>query len=147
MLAREMHETLAIVGAGRVGRALGRGLRGLGWTIGSVVSRSEPTARSAVRFIGAGKAEAGLSRPVLLSSVVLIAVPDSEIAGVAGELARIGAEELRGHVALHTSGTLDAGLLQPLRDLGAAVASMHPLQTFTRVAAPPLEGKLFAIEG
>jgi predicted short-subunit dehydrogenase-like oxidoreductase (DUF2520 family) len=142
-----MHETLAIVGAGRVGRAMGRRLRELGWTIGTVVTRSEPTARSAVRFIGAGKPEAGLSRRVLLSSVILIAVPDSEIAGVAAELARIGAEELRGHVILHTSGALDAGLLRPLHDHGAAVGSMHPLQTFSRVAVPPLEGKLFAIEG
>ena len=147
MLAREMYETLAIVGAGRVGRALGRRLRELGWTIGSVVTRSEPTARRAVRFIGAGKPEAGLSRRVLLSSVILISTPDSEIAGVAAELARIGTEELRGHVVLHTSGALDSGLLQPLREHGAAVGSMHPLQTFCGVAVPPLEGKLFAIEG
>jgi predicted short-subunit dehydrogenase-like oxidoreductase (DUF2520 family) len=147
MLAREMYETLAIVGAGRVGRALGRRLRELGWTIGTVVTRSEPSARSAMRFIGAGKPEAGLSRRVLLSSVILIAVPDSQIATVAAELARMGAEELRGHVVLHTSGALDSSLLQPLREHGAAIGSMHPLQTFTGVAVPPLEGKLFAIEG
>src|SRR4029077_775749 len=29
----------------------------------------------------------------------------------------------------------------------AAVGSMHPLQTFSGVAVPPLEGRLFAIEG
>jgi predicted short-subunit dehydrogenase-like oxidoreductase (DUF2520 family) len=142
-----MYETVAIIGAGRVGRALGRRLRELGWKIGSVVTRSEPSAKSAVRFIGAGKPEAGLSRRVLVSSVILITVPDSEIAGVAAELARIGAEELRGHVVLHTSGALDAGLLQRLREHGAAVGSMHPLQTFSGVAVPPLEGRLFAIEG
>jgi predicted short-subunit dehydrogenase-like oxidoreductase (DUF2520 family) len=142
-----METSLAIVGAGRVGRALGRRLRELGWTIGSVVARTEPTARSAVRFIGAGKAEAGLTRRVLLSSVILIAVPDSEIATTTDQLARMGAEELRGHIVLHTSGALDATILRPLRDYGASVGSMHPLQTFTQVAPPPLEGKLFTIEG
>jgi predicted short-subunit dehydrogenase-like oxidoreductase (DUF2520 family) len=142
-----MEMSLAIVGAGRVGRALGRMLRELGWTIGVVVTRSEPTAKSAVRFIGAGKPQAGLSRRILSSSVILIATPDAEIAGVAAELARIGAEELQGRVVLHTSGSVDADVLHPVREFGASVGSMHPLQTFTSVMVPPLEGRLFAIEG
>src|SRR6266480_2674679 len=50
-----MEKTLAIIGAGRVGRTLGRRLRELGWQIGSVVTRSEASARRAVRFIGEGK--------------------------------------------------------------------------------------------
>jgi len=84
---------------------------------------------------------------VLGSSLILIATPDAEIARVAAELARIGAEELQGRVVLHTSGALDASVLQPVREFGASVGSMHPLQTFSGVAVPPLEGKLFAIEG
>ncbi|PYU72085.1 MAG: hypothetical protein DMG49_08320 [Acidobacteria bacterium] len=52
-----MEKTLAIIGAGRVGRMLGRGLRELGWKIGAVVTRGEASARRAVRFIGAGKAD------------------------------------------------------------------------------------------
>jgi predicted short-subunit dehydrogenase-like oxidoreductase (DUF2520 family) len=79
--------------------------------------------------------------------VILITTPDGEIAGVAGELARMGAEELRGRVVLHTSGALDASVLHPVREFGASAGSMHPLQTFTGVAVPPLEGKLFAVEG
>ncbi|PYU58495.1 MAG: DUF2520 domain-containing protein, partial [Acidobacteria bacterium] len=35
-----MERTLAIIGAGRVGRTLGRRLRELGWQIGAVVTRS-----------------------------------------------------------------------------------------------------------
>ena len=46
-----MEKTLAIIGAGRVGRTLGRRLRELGWQIGAVVTRSEASARRAVRFI------------------------------------------------------------------------------------------------
>ena len=142
-----MPNSLAIIGAGRVGRALGRQLREAGWRIGAVLTRSEASARRAVRFIGAGKAFAGMTRQVLLSQVILIATPDDEIVVVARELARIGEEELRGRVILHTSGAMDSGALEPLRAHGATVGSMHPLQSFSGVAVPSLEGRVFAIEG
>jgi predicted short-subunit dehydrogenase-like oxidoreductase (DUF2520 family) len=38
-------------------------------------------------------------------------------------------------------------VLDPLKNCGAAVGSMHPLQSFSGVGIPPLEGKVFAIEG
>jgi predicted short-subunit dehydrogenase-like oxidoreductase (DUF2520 family) len=142
-----MHGALAIVGAGRVGRALGRRLRELEWPIGVVVARSEASARRAVRFIGAGSAHAVIPRRVVASSVILISTPDSAIDAVAREIARVGGEELRGKVVLHTSGALDSSVLKPLQDLGAAIGSMHPMQTFGAVGIPPLDGRLFAIEG
>lgn len=142
-----MRGALAIIGAGRVGRALGKRLHELGWTIGAVVARSEASARKATRYIGAGKARAAVSRDVLASKLILICTPDDAIAAVAKELARIGAEELRGKVVLHTSGALNSKTLRAVRKCGAAVGSMHPLQSFSGVAIPPLEGKVFAIEG
>jgi predicted short-subunit dehydrogenase-like oxidoreductase (DUF2520 family) len=142
-----MRGSLTIVGAGRVGRALGRRLHELGWKIEAVVTRSEASARRAVRFIGAGKPYGGLRRQVLNCSVILIATPDSAVREVAEELARIGAEELDGKIVLHTSGALDAKALDVVRAFGAAVGSMHPLQSFSGVGAPQLEGKVFAIEG
>src|SRR3977135_4387756 len=64
MLTQQMPETLSIVGAGRVGKALGaaggvvkalgRCLHDLGWRVGVVATRSIPTARAAVRAIGDG---------------------------------------------------------------------------------------------
>jgi predicted short-subunit dehydrogenase-like oxidoreductase (DUF2520 family) len=130
-----------------VGRALGRRLRELGWTIGAVVTRSETSARKAVRSIGAGHARAFLTRQVLAAQVILITAPDHSVAEVAQELARIGAEELRGKVILHTSGALSSSVLDPVKKCGAAVGSMHPLQTFSGVGMPPLEGRAIAIEG
>jgi len=142
-----MRGALAIIGAGRVGRALGRRLHELDWKIGAVITRSEASARRAVRFIGAGKARATLSREVLASRLILISTPDDAIIKISEELARIGAEELRGKIVLHTSGALNSGALKAVRDHGAAVGSMHPLQSFSGVGIPPLEGKVFAIEG
>src|SRR6202163_484791 len=142
-----MRGAMAIIGAGRVGRALGRRLHELDWKIGAVITRSDASARKAVRFIGAGKARATLSREVLASRLILISTPDDAVVKIAAELARIGAEELRGKVVLHTSGALTSSALNAARAYGAAVGSMHPLQSFSGVAIPPLEGKVFAIEG
>jgi len=142
-----MPNSLAIVGAGRVGRALGRRLCELGWKIGAVVARNEKSARKAVRFIGAGQAHAVAVRSILASNVILVSVPDDAIIHISRELTRIGAEELLGKIVLHTSGALDSSALNGLREYGAAVGGMHPLQTFSGVGVPPLEGKVFAIEG
>jgi predicted short-subunit dehydrogenase-like oxidoreductase (DUF2520 family) len=142
-----MRGAMAIIGAGRVGRALGRRLHELDWKIGAVITRNEASARKAVRFIGSGQARATLSRDVLASRLILISTPDDAVVKVAEELARIGAEELRGKVVLHTSGALNSSALKAVRDYGACVGSMHPLQSFSGVCIPPLEGKVFAIEG
>ena len=142
-----MEKALAIVGAGRVGQSLGLRLRENGWKIQSVVTRTEPSARKAARFIGAGKASAHITRQIVSVSAILICVPDDAIRETSGELARVGGEELRGKIVLHTSGACGSDALDALRICGAAVGSMHPLQSFSGVDVPPLEGKIFAIEG
>src|SRR6266403_2380749 len=142
-----MPNSLAIIGAGRVGRVLGRRPRELGCRIGAVVTRSEPSARRAVQFIGDRKACPGMTRRILASRVILIATPDDEIAVGARELARIGEEELRGRVVLHTRGAMDSAVLDAVHERGAMVGSMHPLQSFSGVSVPSLEGKVFTIEG
>jgi len=142
-----MPKTLAILGAGRVGRALGRLLHERGWRVLVVAARSEATARKAAKFIRSGRPFAGITHHALAAKTILISVPDDAIRDIATELARIGGQQLRGKIVLHTSGASDAGALQSVRSFGAFAASMHPLQTFNGVSAPPLEGKIFAIEG
>ncbi len=146
-----MVNSLAVVGAGRVGRALAKRLREEGWRIGAVTTRSESTARKAVRFIGAGRPCVSISPEILAARVLLLAVPDDQVSQVAqqivGLLEPAADDSLRGMVVLHTSGALDSGILKVLKPYGAAVGSLHPLQTFTGVGVPPLEGRYFAIEG
>jgi len=158
---------LAIIGAGRVGRALGRRLHQRGWRIGAVVSRTAQHARAATRVIGAGRPQARLDASLLAADVVLITTPDRSIAAVAIELARLdgktvgggGARQGRnvrarqergewtGKVVLHTNGALDRSVLKPLERLGAATGSLHPLQTFSGRGLPPLDGCICALEG
>ena len=138
---------ISIVGAGRIGRALGRRLREQGWKIHSVVARSESTARRAVRSIGGGSGSAELSRTVFSAPVILIAVPDSAIPQIVIRLASFGKSDLQHKTVLHTSGALSSEALARLHSLGAAVGSIHPLQTFSGIGIPALEGRIFAIEG
>ena len=142
-----MLPTIAIVGAGRVGRGLGHRLRELGWRIGAVVCRSEAKARAAVRAIGGGHAHSVLTRQVVGADVILISTPDAAVRKVASQLARIGGEEIRGKVILHTSGAFDRTVLAPLERRGAVTGSLHPLQTFSGREVPELEGTFMAIEG
>ena len=142
-----MSETVSIVGAGRVGRALGRRLHELGWRVGGVTGRSVSSARAAVRAIGAGQPLSGLTHQILNSRVVLITTPDNAIEGVAKNLAQLGGTEWSGKVVLHTSGSLDSGVLRPLAELGAATGSMHPMQTFSNQNFPDLAKTIFGIDG
>lgn len=145
-----MQRTISIVGAGRVGTTLGKRLRQLGWRIGAVVTRSDRTARAAVRTIGAGKpfATALQAIPNLLNaSVVLVATPDDAMPVTVRSLAKMGGRAWRGKIVLHTSGAHDRSILDSLARLGAATGSLHPMQTFSGRNVPSLESVTFAVEG
>jgi predicted short-subunit dehydrogenase-like oxidoreductase (DUF2520 family) len=139
--------TVGIVGAGRVGRTLGRGLRAAGWRVGPVVTRGAATARHAVRAIGDGQPHGALTPQLLAVDLVLVCVPDAEIGRVASRLADIGGNEWRGRIVLHASGRLDSRELRALEVCGAATGSLHPVQVFSRRGETQLEGCFFEIEG
>jgi predicted short-subunit dehydrogenase-like oxidoreductase (DUF2520 family) len=138
---------ISIIGAGRLGRALGRCLREQGWKIHAVVTQSKSSARRAVRSIGGGHGHSEISANAFAALVLLVAVPDSAIPSVVDRLASFGPEHLRGKTVLHTSGALSSNDLSVLRSLGAAVGSIHPLQTFSGIGVPALEGCMFVLEG
>ncbi len=146
--------TIAIVGAGRVGCALGRRLHEKGWRVGSVTTRSMRSAREARRRIGSGTPQAGVSEPVLAADIILISTPDRAIGDTAEALARLGesnpsigtraakqqtksrGKPWQGKIVLHTSGALASDVLRPLALRGAATGSLHPLQTFSAAHDP-----------
>lgn len=115
--------------------------------MGAVTGRSISTARAAVRAIGSGQPLGRPTHEVLNSRIVLITTPDSAIEGVAKNLAQLSGNEWSGKVVLHTSGSLDSSVLEPLADLGAATGSMHPMQTFSNQNLPDLTKCIFGIEG
>src|SRR6202167_979826 len=147
MLSRAMERSISIVGAGRVGRSLGKRLRGLGWRIGAVVTRSATTSRAAVRQIRAGNPFSRLVPEILDSKVILLATPDGALGSVANALASFDESKLRDKIVLHTSGAVDRVVLAALARRGASTGSLHPMQTCSGRGAPNLEKVIFAIEG
>jgi predicted short-subunit dehydrogenase-like oxidoreductase (DUF2520 family) len=146
-MSRSVSHSLSIVGAGRLGRALGKRLHRLGWRVEAVVTKSAATSRTAARLIGAGSPSASLTREIIEADVILLTVPDGALAGVARSLAQLDAKKWRGKVVLHASGALDRKVLQPLARRGAATGSLHPMQTFSGRSEPKLGGVIFGIEG
>jgi len=142
-----IRRTVALVGAGRVARGLGGRLHEAGWRIGAVVARGMPSARAAVRAIRGGIPCAGPTRRVLDAGIILLAVPDDALAGVASQLERTCGDDLRRKVVVHTSGALTSAVLAPLALRGAWTGVMHPMQSFGARTRPRLDGVLFGIEG
>jgi predicted short-subunit dehydrogenase-like oxidoreductase (DUF2520 family) len=140
---------IAIVGAGNLASALAVALQGAGYGIDQIISRGSAAslslqrARRLAREVGASAVAA--VRAQIRAEIVWFCVPDGAIAGAAASLA--GAADWKGKVALHSSGALTSDELVVLRELGVAVASVHPLMTFVRGSRPSLVGVPFAVEG
>jgi predicted short-subunit dehydrogenase-like oxidoreductase (DUF2520 family) len=133
-----------IVGAGSVGLALGVALHRAGWPVGAVASR-DPGRRERFRSLVPGSrgfAEAN----ALVDDVelVVLAVPDDVVAGLAASL-RLYA----GQAIVHTSGLLGAEVLRPAMAAGTQAGAFHPLVAFADLdrALAALHGATIAIEG
>jgi predicted short-subunit dehydrogenase-like oxidoreductase (DUF2520 family) len=142
-----MTRTLSIVGAGRVGRTLGKRLRERGWRIGAVVTRSPATSRAAVRTIGAGTPSSRLTADPFDADVILLCPADDDLPALVRTLAKLGGTKCKGKIILHTSATLDRTVLAPLARRGASTGSLHPMQAFGGKVIPNLNGVIFGVEG
>jgi predicted short-subunit dehydrogenase-like oxidoreductase (DUF2520 family) len=139
--------TLNIIGAGHVGRVLGKVLAARGaFTVQDVLTRSQASAQEAVAFIGSGRAVDSYAalRP---ADSCLLAVSDDQIATACASLA--AAMALRGVLVWHCSGALASDALAPARVTGAVVASAHPIRSFADPAAVARDfaGTFCGVEG
>lgn len=143
-----MTKSFSIVGAGRLGTALAAALVRRGWSLALIVDRDPREARGSRRVVGAGRAAAGFDASSRPGDLVVVAVPDAEVARVAAALARSGLD-WSGRTVVHTSGLLPARVLAPLARRGARTASCHPVQSFARKEAPAsaFAGITWGLEG
>ena len=140
--------TLNLLGAGRVGRTLGRLWQSHGvLQLQDVLTTSRASAQAAVRFIGAGRVVDALAemRP---ADYWFLAVPDRQIAASAAALAS-ARRDAPPALAFHASGALAAAELAPLQALGWQVASAHAILSFATPdrAAEQFAGTPCALEG
>jgi predicted short-subunit dehydrogenase-like oxidoreductase (DUF2520 family) len=161
---------VSIIGAGRLGTALGLALKAAGYKIEMVAARRPVTARRAAKTFGPKTLAVSAIQLSRLSpsqqarlnhcSLVLIATPDDVIAQVAQQMSEIfiskpvrrvekspAATDRR--VVLHTSGALAADVLAPLRRAGFAAGSLHPLVSISESGsgAELLTHAFFSVEG
>jgi predicted short-subunit dehydrogenase-like oxidoreductase (DUF2520 family) len=140
--------TLNLIGSGRVGQTLARlWNQQNAFAVQDVLTRSLPSAQSAVDFIGAGRAVDQL-HAMRSADVWMLAVPDAHIATVARQLAD-QFKDLPPATAFHCSGALGAAALEPLAALGWQVASAHCILSFASIpdAVNQFPGTACALEG
>lgn len=121
--------SVGIISAGRVGSALGSALERAGHVV---------VACSAVSHASRQRAQRRLPESQILpvdqvagrGELLLLAVPDAELASVVSGLA--ATQSVRpGTIVVHTSGANGVGVLAPLTQQGCRPLAIHPAMTFT----------------
>jgi predicted short-subunit dehydrogenase-like oxidoreductase (DUF2520 family) len=113
-----------------------------GYDVALVASRSFESAR---RLAGRIKGCSAVNDPQAVvdgSDLIFVTTPDDAIAPVVESL-----RWRRSVSVVHTSGAEPASVLSSAAEQGAAIGSLHPLQTFASLDAPPaMDGIVYAVE-
>lgn len=138
---------LGIIGAGRMGGALGLALKQKGYLLCGVCNSSFASTVRAAELLDAKP----FVRPDDLareSQVLFITVRDESIASVVQQVADRGGF-YTGQVVIHSSGSLPSSVLEPARKAGAWGLSIHPLQSCPdpEHGARNFRGAVFSVEG
>jgi predicted short-subunit dehydrogenase-like oxidoreductase (DUF2520 family) len=137
---------IVIVGAGKVGTAVGSLLQKQGLTILGVTSRSSASLTRAAHFITNVSFSQKAASLVKKADIVFITTNDDQISIVCQELA--GQQAFKpGQSIFHFSGSLTLEVLESASEAGAKIGSIHPLQSFADIkeAIKLLPGSYFAL--
>ncbi len=148
MMPSSEPKTLNIIGAGKLGKTLGRlwaedgSLR-----VQDVLNSSLENGVEAVSFIGAGKAVASYAE-LRAADIYLIATPDDKIGESCEALAAAGLLDANS-IVFHCSGALLSSVLESAKTCGAAIASIHPIKSFAdpKQAFATFAGTFCGVEG
>ncbi|MBI2164850.1 MAG: DUF2520 domain-containing protein [Chloroflexi bacterium] len=136
-------QRIGFVGAGVVGTALAVSLRKAGYQVVAVASRTETSAAKLARLAEGCQAMSDPQAVADGSDLVFITTPDYAIQSVASAIAW-----RKGQTALHCSGAESLDALEAAGARGAALGSLHPLQSFGSMSQglEALPGTFFGIE-
>ncbi|MDN3921225.1 Rossmann-like and DUF2520 domain-containing protein [Roseateles violae] len=132
--------TIAIIGAGRLGRTLAAALAARGEAVVALGGRRPPL-EAAAGIAGCRALEA--AEAAAAAELVFLTVPDDAIASLAAAL-----PWRAGQAVVHCSGATELTALRSAADAGAQIGGFHPLQIFSDPvrAAALLAGSSVAIE-
>ncbi|MGC5168623.1 Rossmann-like and DUF2520 domain-containing protein [Luteimicrobium sp. DT211] len=136
---------VGVVGAGRVGAVLGSALRSVGHAVVGASGVSEAS-RERIDVMLPGVPVLDVPEVVRRAELVLLTVPDDELAPLVRGLADVGAWQ-QGQLVVHTAGSQGVRVLEPARAAGAIPLAIHPAMTFTGTSLDlsRLEGTTFAV--
>lgn len=148
-MSESLRPDTAVVGAGRLARALLPSLAEAGYHVAGIASRRLPAARSARRLVRSGLATSDPARAARAARLILLAVPDREIEGLARRLADEMGPDCSRRTFLHHAGALGVAPLRSIARAGGAVGVLHPLQCVGRSSAARelLRGSRARVEG
>jgi len=122
--------SIAIIGPGRLGTAIGVLAVRAGLNVTAVGARNQAAAVRAAQAMGGRPRPLSLHAAAADGRLVLLTVRDDAIEALCRDLASADAFN-SGAIVAHCSGSLAADILRPARDkCRCAIASFHPLQTF-----------------
>ena len=128
---RPKKPTFSVIGPGRLGIALAIALDSLGYGLVSLVSRNRQRLQAASKLLD-GPPRLLVTKELEtgpLGDLIIVAVPDDQIARVAKELARV--KTARPPSVLHTSGALSSKVFARLAKKGWHTGSIHPLASIS----------------
>lgn len=127
--ARPARLRVGVVGAGRVGAAVGGALARAGHPVVAASGVSAESRRRAERFLP-GVPILAPDEVVAEADFVLLAVPDDALRPLVAGLAATGAWQ-EGQLVAHTSGAQGISVLNPAAARGVLPLALHPVMTFT----------------
>lgn len=143
-----MIKTINIIGAGRVGKTIGRLIvqNKLG-KINAVCNCTLESAQQAVHFIGDGIAYHKIKQ-IPPADLTIITTPDDKICEIGIALCRTASIN-PGSIFIHCSGVHTSEIISALKLKNALIASIHPMKSFVNleIAAETYPGTFCAIEG
>ena len=126
--ARPARLRVGIVGAGRVGGALGAALRRAGHDVVAASAVSAPSRARVARMLP-GAEILPPDEVIAAAAFVLLSVPDDALRPLVAGLADTGAWR-EGQLVAHTSGAQGIGVLDPAAARGVLALALHPVMTF-----------------
>ena len=120
---------VGVVGAGRVGAPLASALRAAGHAVVGASGSSDETLDRIASLLPAVPV-LEVTEVVRRAELVLLTIPDDELAPVVAGLAATGAWQA-GQIVVHTAGRYGWRVLEPARAAGAIPLAIHPAMTFT----------------
>jgi predicted short-subunit dehydrogenase-like oxidoreductase (DUF2520 family) len=142
-----MKPSFAIVGCGKVGKALGKHLQSVGYSLTGISTQSMESAEKVAKTIDTKNFTTQSWEISQNADIVFITTPDGVIADVCTQLSQNNGFK-NDAVVLHCSGAHPSTILSSARKSGAHIGSMHPLQSFSvESSGNVFKGIVISVEG